>query len=77
MSGQDTDLESMTSYQLRAEVIKLRTGIRAHRDSNSHGLCWFVPELWGLLPEKVTSKPEVPPEDEFLRCCKEYRDSLK
>ena len=76
MSNPDADIESMTPDQLKAEVIKLRVGIRAHRDATGHNLCWFVPELWNLLPEKVTPTPEVPDKEEFMRCCKEYRDSL-
>jgi hypothetical protein len=32
-------------------VKKLRQGIRRHRDSTRHELCWHHPALWGLLPE--------------------------
>mgnify|MGYP001584230843 FL=1 len=72
----DNDVFAMTIQQLIDEVVKLRTGIRKHRDSSSHDLCWFVPELWDLLPEKIIPNPNIPPEDEFLKCCKEYRKSL-
>jgi len=41
----DTDLEQMTRDQLIAEVKKLRTGIREHRDSSEHELCWHHPAL--------------------------------
>ena len=57
----DEDVYDMSKEELRNEVIKLRAGIRAHRDAEGHNLCWYVPELWGLLPEKVTPKPAVPP----------------
>ncbi len=73
----DEDLNAMTRDELVAEVIKLRTGIRAHRDCSGHDLCWYHPELWGLLPEKVVPEPQVPTEGEFLTCCKTYYHSLK
>lgn len=72
----DDDLETMLIAQLIAEVKKLRAGIRQHRDSQGHNLCWYVPELWDLLPEKVHPQPYVPPESEFLECCRQYRKSL-
>jgi len=66
----------MNEVELRAEIIKLRNGIRAHRDATGHNLCWYVPELWDLLPDKADSKPQIPPTDEFLQCCRAYRKSL-
>ena len=73
----DDDLKTMTPDELRAEVLKLRTGIRTHRDASGHDLCWFHPELWSLLPERGEYvKPEVPPKDEFHRRCVLYRESL-
>jgi hypothetical protein len=36
----DTDLERMSREQLIEEVMKLRLGIREHRDSTRHELCW-------------------------------------
>jgi ADP-ribose pyrophosphatase YjhB (NUDIX family) len=73
----DDDLIWLTSEQLQDEVKRLRAGIREHRDNTGHQLCWFVPELWNLLPEKVTPKPEIPPTSEFLARCSAYRASLK
>lgn len=72
----DHDLDQLSIDELKNEVIKLRNGIRAHRDSSGHNLCWYVPELWNLLPEKIEPSPEIPSKDEFLNCCKLYRDSL-
>ena len=46
----DEDLEPLTREQLAAEVRKLRAGIRAHRDSTAHELCWHHPLLWQLRP---------------------------
>ena len=37
---------------------KLRAGIRAHRDSTGHELCWHHPALWGLLPEGTPRRPD-------------------
>jgi hypothetical protein len=72
----DEDLETMDRAQLIDEVRKLRAGIRAHRDSTGHDLCWHHPALWGLLPEKVEPAIAVPPWDKFMRGCIHYRASL-
>ena len=62
---------------LRGSLGILRTGgIRAHRDSTGHDLCWYHPALWGLLPEKQDPLPTVPTWPEFLRGCVRYRQSL-
>ncbi len=72
----DEDLGTMTREELMDEVRKLRGGIRAHRDSTRHELCWHHPALWGLLPEKTDPLPEVPVWPEFLKGCIRYRQSL-
>ena len=72
----DEDLDSMSREQLIAEVRRLRAGIRTHRDSDEHELCWHHPELWGLLPERTDPLPAVPSWPEFLRGCVRYRQSL-
>ncbi len=41
----DTDLDQMTHEELITEVKKLRQGIREHRDSSRHELCWHHPSL--------------------------------
>ena len=48
----DEDLAGMAREQPDRGGAKLRRGIRAHRDSTGHELCWHHPGLWGLLPEK-------------------------
>jgi len=63
----DEDLEAMTREQLIAEARRLRAGIRTHRDSTGHALCWHHPALWGLLAEKTDPLPTVPTWPEFLR----------
>lgn len=72
----DDDLNDLTRDQLIAEVKRLRHGIRAHRDSSGHDLCWHHPQLWGLLPEKVRPDVAVPPWPKFMRGCVAYRESL-
>lgn len=72
----DDDLKTMSSEALIAEVKRLRAGIRAHRDSSGHDLCWHHPKLWALLPEKTAPDVAVPPWPKFLRGCVRYRESL-
>jgi hypothetical protein len=72
----DTDLQNMTRENLISEVQKLRDGIRRHRDSTKHELCWHHPALWSLLPEKTDPLPVVPEWPEFLKGCIRYRESL-
>ena len=72
----DADVESMSYDQLVAEVKKLRQGIREHRDSTLHELCWHHPALWSLLPERSDPLPVVPTWPQFLRGCIRYRQSL-
>jgi hypothetical protein len=72
----DDDLLRKDREQLIAEVKRLRAGIRAHRDSSGHDLCWHHPQLWGLLPERIPPEIAVPPWPKFLRGCVKYRESL-
>lgn len=73
----DEDLDQLSREELIAEVRRLRNGIRGHRDSTGQELCWHHPDLWGLLPEKVTPEVAVPPWPRFLRGCLRYRESLE
>ena len=72
----DDDLEKFSRDELIQEVKKLRQGIREHRDSTLHELCWHHPALWGLLPERSDPLPTVPEWPEFMRGCIRYRQSL-
>jgi hypothetical protein len=74
--GIDDDLERMTRDELVAEARKLRAGIRAHRDTDLHELCWHHPDLWSLLPEQQDPLPTVPAWPQFMRGCIRYRQSL-
>jgi hypothetical protein len=72
----DEDLAGLSRERLIAEVRRLRAGIRVHRDSSDHALCWHHPDLWALLPEKSDPMPVVPRWPEFMRGCIRYRQSL-
>lgn len=72
----DNDLATMTKEDLIKEVIKLRQAIREHRDSTGHGLRWYHPELWSLLPEKLSPEIQVPEWSKFMHGCVQYRKSL-
>lgn len=72
----DEDIEQMSRDELVEEVKKLRHGIREHRDTSRHELCWHHPALSGLLPEKTDAIPVVPEWPEFMRGCIKYRQSL-
>jgi hypothetical protein len=76
-AGIDLDLDEFDREALIAEVKRLRTGIRAHRDSSGHDLCWHHPHLCSLLPEKTDPDIAVPPWPTFLRGCVRYRESLE
>ncbi len=72
----DSDLDALTREQLIAEVKKLRSAIREHRDSSGNDLCWHHPALWSLLPEKIDPAIAVPAWPQFMRGCVLYRQSL-
>lgn len=72
----DEDLDQLSREALIAEAKRLREGIRAHRDTSGHELCWHHPALWGLLPEGTDPQPAVPAWPQFLRGCVRYRESL-
>ena len=72
----DEDLQRLSRDELMKEVKKLRAGIRVHRDSTKHELCWHHPGLWELLPEKMDPNVAVPAWPQFLRGCLKYRESL-
>jgi len=73
----DEDLDQMSHDDLINEIKKLRKGIRDHRDSTGHELCWHHPQLWSLLPEKVDPSILIPEWPEFMKGCIHYRKSLE
>jgi hypothetical protein len=76
MAATDNDLNSLSREELMEEIIKLRDGIRKHRDSTGHELCWHHPDLWELLPEKTVPQIAVPEWPVFMKGCIRYRTSL-
>lgn len=76
MSRADEDLESLSREELVQEVLRLREGIRRHRDSTGHELCWHHPHLWGLLPETTDSIPDVRSGHSSCAAAFRYRQSL-
>ena len=72
----DEELGALTREELIDEVRDLRQGIRQHRDSTLHELCWHHPDLWALLPEQTDPQPAVPDWPQFLEGCIAYRRSL-
>jgi len=72
----DEDLDRLSRDQLIDEVRRLRKGIREHRDSSGHALCWHHPNLWSLLPERTDPLPQVPEWPVFMQGCIRYRQSL-
>lgn len=73
----DQDLQHMSREQLIDEAKRLRVGIRQHRDSSGHDLCWHHPQLWGLLPEPIPRDIAIPPWPKFFAGCIKYRQSLE
>ena len=76
MTASDEALVSLSHDELVQEVLRLRGGIRRHRDSRGHELCWHHPDLWGLLPETTDPIPVVPEWPQFMNGCVHYRQSL-
>lgn len=72
----DEDLATLSRDALIEEVRRLRAGIREHRDSTGHELCWHHPALWDLLPERTDPAIAVPEWPQFMRGCIRYRQSL-
>lgn len=73
----DEDLDQLDRAELVAAVKALRSAIRRHRDATLHDLCWYQPELWGLLPETVELGVKLPTREEFLQGCAAFRDALE
>lgn len=72
----DEALPSLSKAVLVDEILRLRAGIRRHRDADGHDLCWHQPGLWALLPESSATCPTIPAWPQFMRGCVRYRASL-
>ena len=66
----DRDLKSMTSTQLRQEVMRLRTAFRKELYNTGNRRCWI--NLLEALPEGKQIRPLELPEKEFLANCARY-----
>lgn len=70
---QDSDVKEMTLAELRREVMKLRHGIRKHRDTDENARCWHNDlALYGLLPEEEPPGKMMEPEEKLLVNCRRY-----
>jgi hypothetical protein len=69
-------LDRLSGEELIDMFKTLRHGIREHRDSTRHELCWHHPALWGLLPERTDPIPWCRSGPEVLEGCLKYRRSL-
>ena len=67
----DFDVEMMDRVQLKAEIRRLRAGIREHRDCKGHDRCWRddVEILYAMLPETTDADLRLPPLEEFIPEC--------
>jgi hypothetical protein len=69
----DDDLFLMAADGLIAEIKRLRSAIRQHRDEKGHGRCWLDDQtLYRSLPETAQADFTLPPKEEFLTNCEIY-----
>lgn len=72
----DQDVPTMSFDRLREEVLRLRAGIREHRDAKGDDRCWLDDiKLYGLLPDDVAAITTLPPREQFLRSCQKFYDT--
>ena len=72
----DKDLESLSKEELQQEILRLRTGIREHRDAKGHDRCWLDDiDLYNLLPEKLPADTKLPDREEFLTNCNKFYEN--
>lgn len=69
----DNDLKNMSYAELVEEILRLRNTLRQLRDNDGHDLCWYNPEVWNVLPEKLQPAPKIPEWCEFMTRCAEFR----
>lgn len=74
----DGDLVGLNYIELQHEVMKLREGIRNHRDQKGDDNCWLDDyALYGLLPEKIKADPQLPDKQLMMLNCSRYYDCRK
>ena len=74
MGELDEDLQKTTNIEeLRLEIIRLRNGIRKHRDQQGDDRCWLDDiELYKLLPDNISFITDLPAKDKFLKNCERF-----
>jgi hypothetical protein len=75
----DPDIREMPVIELQDEIMKLREGIRKHRDQKGDENCWLDDQfyLYGLLPEKINADPQLPEKPLMMANCSRYYDCRK
>jgi hypothetical protein len=75
----DPDIKNMSIAELEQEIMKLRNGIRKHRDQKGDENCWLDDQfyLYGLLPEKIKADPELPDKQLMMINCERYYECRK
>ena len=69
----DPDVLRMTPGELRRALMRLRRGIRKHRDAENDARCWHNDlQLYALLPEGKPAGRMTRPEAVLLRRCRQY-----
>lgn len=72
----DQDLQNLDLENALKEVVRLREGIRKHRDEHGDDRCWLDDErLYGLLPDNVKAVTGLPDRKTFLSSCERFYDS--
>lgn len=75
----DPDIRHMSIADLEMEIMKLRNGIRTHRDQKGDENCWLDDQLYlyGLLPETKEADPQLPDKELMMLNCSRYYDCRK
>jgi hypothetical protein len=72
----DADLKQLNNDALVQEVMRLRDGIRYHRDQKGDDRCWVDDlRLYDLLPEKTGHDSTLPTREKFLANCARFHDT--
>lgn len=74
--GLDGDLVGMSIGQLQSEIMRLRSGIRYHRDQRGDDRCWLDDvKLYKLLPDSDQAEFKLPCREKFLSSCERFWES--
>lgn len=75
----DPDVKGMdASPEAKQTIMRLRRGIRKHRDKDENARCWHADlELYALLPEEKPAGRMDQPKETLLGNCERYIDRQK